>query len=92
MSLPKKNLEELRRDAQEFAARLPQANNRDEALEIAIKAAEISMQALKLANDPKEKAELSSRVGLLLTKAEKIKTQRELERYSPIEPGRTDTE
>jgi hypothetical protein len=74
MSVPNKSLEELRDDAQYFAQQLPQASSRDEALEIAIKAAETSMQALKLANEPKEKAQLSSRVKRLLTDAEKIKT------------------
>ena len=74
MNVANKSLEELRHDAQYFAQRLPQASSRDEALEIAIKSAETSMQALKLANDPKEKAQLSGRVKRLLTDAEKIKT------------------
>ena len=73
MSVPSKSLEKLRHDAQSFAQQLPQASSRDEALEIAIKAAETSMQALKLANDPKEKAQLSNGVKRLLTDAENIK-------------------
>ncbi|GAB1743442.1 hypothetical protein NU219Hw_g9271t1 [Hortaea werneckii] len=52
---------------------LLRSTSRDEALEIAIKAAETSMQALKLSTDPNEKALLSTRFNQLLQEAEKIK-------------------
>ena len=74
MSVPSKSLDQLRQDAESSVQRLSQASSRDEALEAAIKAAELSMQALKLASDPKEKKQLSSRVGKLLEDAERIKT------------------
>jgi hypothetical protein len=74
MSIPNTSLESLREDAERLFQRLPQASSRDEALEVAIKAAETSMHALKLSTDPKEKAQLSTRVSQLLTDAEKIKT------------------
>lgn len=80
MSLPSKDLEGLRVDAEQLADQLLRASSRDEALEVAIKAAETSMQALKLAKDPNEKAKLSTRVGQLLNEAEKIKHSRDWRR------------
>lgn len=77
MSLPSKDLEELKQDADKYAYQLPRSSNKDEALEIAIKAAETSMQALKLAQDPDEKAKLSTRVKQLLKEAETIKSSRD---------------
>lgn len=77
MSGSSASVESLTEDAERFVQQLPQANSRDEALEVAIKAAETSMHALKLASDPKEKAQLSSRVSQLLTDAEKIKTSKD---------------
>lgn len=74
MSSTNTNLDELRQDVERFTQQLRNAGSRDEALEVAIKAAETSMQALKLASDPKEKTQLSSRVKQLLTEAEDIKT------------------
>ena len=73
MSLPSKDLQELKDDAERLATQLPRASSKDEALEVAIKAAEISMQALKLAQDKNDKASLSTRVKQLLDEAEKIK-------------------
>ena len=77
MSIPSTSLESLREDAERLFQRLPHTSSRDEALKVAIKAAETSMQALKLANDPTDKAQLSSRVSQLLTDAEKIKTSKD---------------
>ena len=77
MSLPSKDLEELREDAERFANQLPRSASKDEALEIAIKAAETSMQALKLARDPNEKSKFSTRVKQLLSEAERIKQSRD---------------
>jgi hypothetical protein len=77
MSIPTTSLESLRDDAERLIQRLPLASSRDEALEVAIKAAEASMQALKLAKDPKDKVQLSNRMSQLLTDAEKIKTSKD---------------
>jgi calpain-7 len=74
MSAPIKTLPQLKQDADRYIKRLPRASSKDEALEAAIKAAETSMQALKLATDSNEKSQLSSRVRQLLTQAENIKT------------------
>ena len=74
MSLPSKDLEALREDAERLAVQLPRSSSRDEALDIAIKAAETAMQALKLAKDPRERTQLSTRANQLLREAERIKT------------------
>ena len=74
MSVPVRTLSQFKQDADRYTQQLPQATSKDEALEAAIKAAEASMQALKVATDTKEKSQLSSRVRQLLTQAEKIKT------------------
>ncbi|KAI7596234.1 hypothetical protein KC346_g15251, partial [Hortaea werneckii] len=62
-----------RDSADNHVEQLLRSTGRDEALETAIKAAETSMQALKLSTDPNEKALLSSRFNQLLQDAEKIK-------------------
>lgn len=54
-------------------SRIAGAPTRDEALELAIKAAELCMKALKVATDKRQKAELSSQCQTLLTEAERIK-------------------
>lgn len=54
-------------------ARIADAPTRDEALELAIKAAELCMQALKVATDKRQKADLSSQCQTLLGEAERIK-------------------
>ena len=77
MSLPSKDLEELRHDTERLAERLPNSTSKDEALEIAIKAAETAMQALKLAKDPNERTKLATRFKQLLAEAEKIKLSRD---------------
>lgn len=73
MSLPSRDLEQLTQDAERYPDQLPRSSNRDEALEIAIKAAETSMKALKLASDPDEKARHSTRFKQLIQEAERIK-------------------
>lgn len=73
MSLPSRDLQELTDDAERLAYQLSRSASKDEALEIAIKAAEISMQALKLARDPDERVALSTKARLLLQEAEDIK-------------------
>ena len=73
MSLPSQDLEELKGEAERLTKQLPRSSSKDEALEVAIEAAELSMQALKLAQDKNEKAQLSTRVRQLLNEAEKIK-------------------
>lgn len=67
------DLEELKIDAERLERQLLQSNSKDEALEVAIKAAETSMRALKLAKEPSEKSQLSTRVKRLLDEAERIK-------------------
>lgn len=73
MSLPSKDLEELKNDAERLDAQLLRSSSKDEALEVAIKAAETSMRALKLAQDPNERSKLSTRVKQMLEEAERIK-------------------
>ncbi|OQO08117.1 hypothetical protein B0A48_06911 [Cryoendolithus antarcticus] len=77
MSLPSRDLDQLRDNVTQHEADLGVARTRDEALEIAIKAAETSMRALKLAKDPVEKTQLNARLEQLLDEAEKIKTTRD---------------
>lgn len=86
------DLNEIREDADQFAERLPRSGGRDEALEIAIKAAEASMQALKLVSDPNEKARLSTRVKHLLQEAERIKYGQDWKSASALPGHGDDTE
>lgn len=74
MNSTSKDLQKLENDYEQLASQLPQSSSRDEALRTAIKAAEASMQALKLAKDPREKADLSARVKRSLEQAETIKS------------------
>lgn len=66
-------LDELRQDAARLLDELPRASTRNEALDIAIKAAEVSMRALKLATDSQEKSSCKTRVQQLMQAAERIK-------------------
>jgi hypothetical protein len=52
---------------------MARASSRDEALEIAIRAAEASMKALSLVTDPAEKTKYSARVKKYMQDAERIK-------------------
>ncbi|KAK5135009.1 hypothetical protein LTR08_005669 [Meristemomyces frigidus] len=67
------DLRELSQDADQHAVQLPQSASRNEALETAINAAEVSMRSLKLAKDPNAKARHSARFKQLLQEAERIK-------------------
>lgn len=60
-------------DADQLRQKILHSNSKDEALSAAIKAAEESMRALKLAKDPTERSQLSAKVKDLLEEAEKIK-------------------
>ncbi|KAF2096321.1 cysteine proteinase [Rhizodiscina lignyota] len=53
------------------------ASNQDEALELAIRAAELCMRALKIATDANDKSNFSSKCRSLLEQAENIKSGRE---------------
>lgn len=57
----------------ELQSRIADAPTRDEALELAIKSAELCMKALKVATDKRQKSDLSSQCQALLTEAERIK-------------------
>lgn len=73
MSSHLRDLEELRKDAQQLADRLPCATSKDEALDIAIKAAETAFQTLKLAKNADEKTSYTARAKQLMQDAETIK-------------------
>lgn len=77
MSLPSKDLEELEPNAERLSNQLPRSGSKDEALEVAIEAAETAMRALKIAQDPNEKAKLTTRFKQLLAEAEKIKQNKD---------------
>lgn len=68
-----KDLDNLCNDAERLASELRESYSRDEALEIAIKAAEKSMKALSLVTDPDEKRKYSARVKQYMHDAERIK-------------------
>ncbi|KAL0259894.1 cysteine protease [Diplodia seriata] len=60
-------------EVEALRSRIAGAPTRDEALELAIQAAELCMRALKVATDKRQKADLSSHCQTLLTEAERIK-------------------
>jgi predicted translin family RNA/ssDNA-binding protein len=74
MSLPNKDLDELRENVDRLERQVTQSSSREEALELAIKAAETSMRALKIASNPDDKVEYSKRVRQLMRQAEEIKS------------------
>lgn len=86
MSLPSKALEELREDVDKYERQVAQSTSREEALELAIRAAETSMRALNLVNDPNEKAKYSTRAQQLMRQAEQIKQSGEWRRSAPSIP------
>lgn len=61
------------RGVQDFQHRIDGAATKDEALEYAIKAAELCMRALKIATSTGQRSELSSRCQSLLNEAEELK-------------------
>ncbi|WPH04362.1 Hypothetical protein R9X50_00725200 [Acrodontium crateriforme] len=73
MSLPIRSSDDARRNVEQSQSRIASSNNKDEALENAVKAAEAAMNALKLAKDPAEKERYSATVARLLKDAEDIK-------------------
>lgn len=89
MSLPREDLEELKQDAERLADKLPRSSTKDEAVEVAIKAAETAMKALKLAEDPNEKVKLTSRFKQLLTDAENIKHSKDWRTAIQAPPSRS---
>ena len=93
MSLPSTDLDELKQDAVQLAEQLPQSSSKDEALEVAIQAAETAMKALELAEDPNEKAKLTTRFKQLLAEAEKIKQNKDWSNalLAPYSPSSNDT-
>jgi calpain-7 len=74
MSLSPYDIDSLRQDADELSLKLVRSKSRGEALENAINAADTSMRALKLAENPIDRSQLSRRVTQLLQEAEQIKT------------------
>lgn len=73
MSSQSSDLDQLRQDAARLSEWLPRASSKDEALDIAIKAAETALSALKIAKDSNEKANYSARAKQLMQDAETIK-------------------
>lgn len=73
MSLSPNDIDSLRQDADELSLKLVRSKSRGEALENAINAADTSMRALKLADNPIDRSQLSRRVTQLLQEAEQIK-------------------
>lgn len=67
------DLEQLRQEADQLAARLPRSATKDEALDIAIRAAETAFKALKLVKDANEKATYTAKAKQLMQDAETIK-------------------
>ena len=80
MSISAPRLPDLGKDAERLNEQLLRSGSKDEALEIAFKAAETSMKALRLAKDPDDKARFSVRVKQLLDEAERIKLSKDWKR------------
>lgn len=87
MSLPSKDLEELRDDVDKYERQVAQSSSREEALELAIRAAETSMRALSLVKDPNEKVKYSTRAQQLMRQAEQIKHSGEWRNSAPSIPA-----
>lgn len=90
MSQPFPDLDSLRQDADELSLKLVRSKSRSEALEIAINAVDTSMRALKLADNPIDRSQLSRRVKQLLQEAEQIKTNNDWKPLSHDSPGFSD--
>ena len=67
------NLQNLRRESDRLAAYLPHASSRDDALRVAIRAAETAFKALKLTDDAAQKQQYTARARQLTADAERIK-------------------
>ncbi|KAJ9647307.1 cysteine protease [Coniosporium tulheliwenetii] len=64
----------MKAEAVDLQASIANATSKDEALELALQAAELCMKALKIATDREQKSDMTSRCQTLLTEAERIKT------------------
>lgn len=64
----------LMRRVQNLQASIAGASSKDEALELAIQAAELCMKALRIATDREQKSDIKSQCQTLLSEAERIKT------------------
>lgn len=73
MNEPNDGLDQDSLDTDQLRKQILQSSSKDEALDVAIKAAETSMRALKLTKDASEKSQLSAKVKSLLEEAERIK-------------------
>ncbi|KAF2144597.1 uncharacterized protein K452DRAFT_356752 [Aplosporella prunicola CBS 121167] len=71
------HISDIKSEVADLEARIPNASSKDEALDLALKAAELCMKALKLASDKSQKSDISSRCQSLLTEAERIKKTNE---------------
>lgn len=80
MTLPSKDLEEIREDVDRLERQVAESSSREEALELAIKAAETSMRALSMVSDPNQKVKYSTRAQHLMRQAEQIKRSGEWRR------------
>lgn len=81
-----KDLEEMREDVDRLERQVAQSNSREEALELAIRAAETSMKALRLVRDPNEKVKYTTRAQQLFKQAEEIKRSGHWRRSAPSIP------
>jgi hypothetical protein len=77
MSAADRYLALLRQDAVRLDKQLRHATSRDEALDIAIKAADTSLKALEFVRDPVEKARCRTRAERYMREAERIKNNTE---------------
>ncbi|KAL9077099.1 MAG: hypothetical protein Q9157_003469 [Trypethelium eluteriae] len=69
---------------QELEAEIAQATDKDAALQLAVRAAELAMRCLQLASSSDQKAAVSKRCKLLLEQAEEIKNDPHWQPFKPI--------
>lgn len=86
MSVPSNDPEELGEDVDRYERQVAASSSREEALELAIRAAETSMRALNLVSDPKERIKYSTRAQQLMRRAEHIKRNGEWRNPAPTAP------
>lgn len=70
--------------AQDLEARIHNAPTKDEALNLALEAAELCFKAIKIATEPGQRSEIRSRCQSLLDGAERIKL---LDEWRPLAPS-----
>ncbi|KAF2229130.1 cysteine protease PalB [Viridothelium virens] len=78
------NIAELDAQSQELEAEIAQATDKDAALQLAVRAAELAMRCLQLASSSDQKAAVSKRCKLLLEQAEEIKNDPHWQPFKPI--------